>query len=105
MENVKKDQNEKIEINGKILQYGVLSSEEGYQVYLYPGMTVAEMAFDVMVTIRLLLQGGYIKEKKEFTALIDKYFNDPQYEPTRVIKKEQQKEVQDGQNSSENPIA
>ena len=50
---------ERIEINNKILQYGVLSDESGgYQVYTYPGMTVAEMAFDVMVTIRLLIEGG-----------------------------------------------
>ena len=28
---------EKIVVNGKILQYGVLSSDEGYQVYTYPG--------------------------------------------------------------------
>lgn len=76
--------NEKIEINGKILQYGVLSAGTGYQVYLYPGMTVAELAFNVMVTIRLLEQGEYIKDKEEFFELIDKYYNDPQYAPTEV---------------------
>ena len=48
------NQNEKININGKVLQYGVVSDDKGYQVYLYPGMTVAEVAFNVMVTIRLL---------------------------------------------------
>lgn len=82
---------EKIEINGKILQYGVLSSEDGmgYQVYLYPGMTVAEIAFNVMVTIRLLEQGKYIESKEEFDALIHKYYTDPQYAPM---------EVKDGQN-------
>lgn len=74
-------QNEKIEINGKILQYAVLSDEKGYQLYLYPGMTVAEIAFDVMVTIRLLIQDGYIKDKKEFDKLVKKYFTDPQYLP------------------------
>jgi hypothetical protein len=74
-------QNEKIEINNKVLQYGVLSGEHGYQLYLYPGMTVAELAFNVMVTIRLLEQDGYIKEKDEFLALIEKYYNDPQYAP------------------------
>jgi hypothetical protein len=73
---------EKIEINGKILQYGVLSTEngKGYQVYLYPGMTVAEIAFNVMVTIRLLEQEGYIN-KKEFDTLVTKYYADPQYFP------------------------
>ena len=74
-------ENEKIEINGKILQYGVLSDGKGYQVYLYPGMTVAEIAFNVMVTIRLLEKDGYLKEKEEFMKLIDKYYNDPQYAP------------------------
>ncbi len=71
--------NEKIEINGKILQYAVLSDGKGYQVYVYPGMTVAEIAFNMMVTIKLLLKDGYIKSKAEFDALIEKYFNDPQY--------------------------
>lgn len=78
--------NEKIEINGKILQYGVLSSEQGYQVYLYPGMTVAEIAFNVMVTIRLLEKDKYIKDRHEFMKLVNKYYNDPQYAP--VDKKE-----------------
>jgi hypothetical protein len=72
---------EKISINGRLLQYGVLSNEEGYQLYLYPGMTVAEIAFDVMVTIRLLMQDGYIKNKLEFDKLVKKYFTDPQYAP------------------------
>lgn len=76
-------QNEKIEINGRQLQYGVLSNEKGYQLYLYPGMTVAEIAFDVMVTIRLLIQEGYIKNKKEFDNLVKKYFTDPQYLPLK----------------------
>lgn len=75
------DTNEKISINNKILQYGVLSDEKGYQVYLYPGMTVAEIAFNIMVTIRLLEQDGYIQDKAEFDALIDKYYNDPKYAP------------------------
>lgn len=80
-------QNEKIEINGKILQYGVLSNEKGYQVYTYPGMTVAEMAFNVMVTIRLLENGKYLKSKDDFIKLIDKYYNDPQYAPIEDGKK------------------
>lgn len=85
-----KTQNEKININDKVLQYGVLSDDKGYQVYTYPGMTVAEIAFNVMVTIRLLEIDGYIKDKDEFLALIDKYYNDPQYAPVT--------EVPDGQN-------
>lgn len=79
---------EKITINNKILQYGVLSDEKGYQVYLYPGMTVAELAFNIMVTIRLLISGGYIKNKSEFDKLVKKYYNDPQYEPLKEVKDE-----------------
>ena len=86
--------NEKIEINNKILQYGVLSNDKGeYQVYLYPGMTVAEIAFNVMVTIRLLEQGKYIKNKDELIELVNKYYNDAQYAPL---------EVTDEENTSEN---
>lgn len=73
--------NEKIEINNKILQCGVLSDDKGYQLYLYPGMTVAELAFNVNVIIHLLLQEGHIKSKDEFINLVDKYHNDPQYAP------------------------
>lgn len=85
-----KTQNEKININDKVLQYGVLSDDKGYQVYTYPGMTVAEIAFNVMVTVRLLEMDGYIKDKDEFLALVNKYYNDPQYAPIA--------EVSDGQN-------
>lgn len=81
---------EKIQINNKILQYGVLSDGRDYQVYLYPGMTVAEIAFNVMVTIRLLEQDGYLKDKEAFDALVTKYYNDPQYAPlTKEAKDEQ----------------
>lgn len=78
------NQNEKISINGRILQYGVVSNENGYQVYIYPGMTVAEIAFNMMVTIRLLEKDGYIKDKEEFDRLIEKYYRDPQYAPLEV---------------------
>lgn len=84
--------NEKININDKVLQYGVLSGDEGYQVYTYPGMTVAEIAFNVMVTVRLLEMDGYIKDKDEFLALVNKYYNDPQYAPIVTV------EVPDEQN-------
>jgi len=78
---------EKIKINDKILQYGVLSDNNGYQLYLYPGMTVAELAFNVMVTIRLLEKDGYIKNKKDFDRLVKKYYSDPQYEPINLEEK------------------
>lgn len=83
------NQNEKININDKVLQYGVLSDDGAYQVYLYPGMTVAEVAFNVMVTIRLLEMDGYIKDKAEFDALIEKYYSDPQYAPLKGASDEQ----------------
>lgn len=79
-----KPQDEKITINDRILQYGVLSKDAEYQIYLYPGMTVAEIAFDVMVTIRLLETEGYIKNKTEFIKLINKYYDDPQYAPIKA---------------------
>lgn len=76
---------EKITINEKALEYGVLSDKNGnYQVYLYPEMTVAEIAFCVMVTIRLLESGGYLSDKDAFIKLIEKYYNDPQYAPLEV---------------------
>lgn len=86
---------EKICLNGKILQMGVLYTPEtgGYQMYLYPGMTVAEMAFDTMVMIRLLIQDGCIKNKKEFDDLVKKYFMDPQYKPLEATVKPQRDEV------------
>ena len=76
---------EAIAINDKILQYGVLSNEQGnYQIYTFPGMTVAEMAFCTMVTIRALLIDGYIKSVDEYKALVDKYLSDPQYAVSTV---------------------
>lgn len=71
--------NEKITINDKILQYGILSSDEGYQMYVYPGMTVQELAFDIAVTIKLLKQEKYIKSKKEFLNMVNHYYSDPQH--------------------------
>lgn len=87
--------NERIEINGKILQYGVLCDDKGYQAYTYPGMTVAEIAFNVMVTIRLLEDGKYIKNKDEFMALINKYYNDPQYEPLTEAPDDRQYKIEE----------
>lgn len=74
-------QNEAISINGKVLQYGVLSDDKGYQIYLYPGMTLGEIAFDTMVTVRLLMQEGHIKDLKEFIQMVKHYYDDPQYRP------------------------
>jgi hypothetical protein len=75
------NQNERIEINGRLLEYGVVSKEGEYQVYLYPGMTVAEIAFCMMVTMRLLERGKYIETKDDVIKLINKYYDDPQYAP------------------------
>lgn len=78
------NQNERIVINNKMLEYGVVSKDGEYQVYLYPGMTVAEIAFCMMVTARLLEQGKYINNKDELIDLINKYYDDPQYAPLEV---------------------
>lgn len=83
------NQNERIEINERLLEYGVLSKDGAYQVYTYPGMTVAEIAFCMMVTIRLLEQGKYIENKDDMLALINKYYDDPQYAPLEVKVNEQ----------------
>lgn len=79
-----------IKINGRTLQLGVLSNEEGYMLYLHPGMTVEETAFCHMVTIRLLLKDGHIKSKREFDKLINKYFTDPKYAPLEDTKEDEQ---------------
>lgn len=79
---------EKIVINDMALQYGVLSDNEGYRIYTYPGMTVAEIAFNMMVTARILKADDYIKEEKELFDLAIKYLNDPQYEPSVVNHRE-----------------
>lgn len=83
-----KKKSERISINGKILQYGVVCSKDGkeYQIYTYPGMTVAEIAFNMMVTIRLLEKEGYIANKDEVLNLVNKYYTDPQYLPCEEVK-------------------
>lgn len=77
-----------IKIDDKILQIGVLSDDKGYQIYCYPGMTVEEIAFCHMVTIRLLIKDGHIKTKREFDKLINKYFTDSQYAPLEDVENE-----------------
>lgn len=68
-----------IEIDNKILQVGVLSNPDGkYQAYLYPGMTINETAFCMMVLIRLLEKGGHVT-KDAFIGLVEKYYNDEKY--------------------------
>ena len=46
-------------------------------------MTVAEIAFNVMVIIRLLEKDGYIKHKTEFDTLIKKVLYRPTISTTR----------------------
>lgn len=83
-----KKKNERIYINGKILQYGVVCSKDckEYQMYNFPGMTVGEIAFNIMVTIRLLEKEGYIANKDEVLNLVNKYYTDPQYLPCEEVK-------------------
>lgn len=78
--------NEKISIDGYALQLGILFDGGKYRVYFYPGMTVEEVAFDIMVLTRLLIAEKHVKNKKEFDTLVKKYFNDPQYKPLEELK-------------------
>lgn len=88
---------EKVTINGKNLLYGVLCDDDGnYQCYLFPGTTVGEIAFDMMVTIRLLMQENYLSDEEAFFSLIRKYLTDPQYAP---VEKNKEGEVEDGSRS------
>ena len=87
------NKNEKIEINNKILEFGVLTDEKGYQLYLYPGMTVSEIAYCYMVTVRILLHDNFIKSKEEFDKLVIKYFEDPQYKPLEEAKDDSNSKV------------
>lgn len=80
---MEENQNEKITINNRRLMLGVLSTEDGtgYQLYTTPGLSVAEIAFEMMVIIRMLEADNYIKNKDDVIALMNKYYNDPQYAP------------------------
>lgn len=80
-----KNKNEKITINDKILQVGVLSDGKGYQMYICPGMTLQEVAFNVMVIIRLLEESGHLKDKKQFDKMVTGYYTDPQYKPLKEV--------------------
>lgn len=58
----------------------VVATENNYEISAEQGSSVNEMAFAVMAVIRSLIKQKCIKDKNEFIALIDKYYNDPQYE-------------------------
>lgn len=51
-----------------------------YFVDLAKGSNIAETAFAVSVVIKCLIKDGVIKNSEEFTDLITKYLNDPQYD-------------------------
>ena len=51
-----------------------------YYVDLGRGSNVAETAFAVSVVIKCLLKDGIIEHPSQFTTLVDKYLNDPQYD-------------------------
>lgn len=55
-----------------------------YTVSAEQGSSVPEMAFAVMVVVRTLIKNDLIKSCKDFTDMVEKYFNDPQYQ--EVIK-------------------
>lgn len=73
----------------------VTCNENTYQVSAEQGSSVNEMAFAVMVVIRTLIKANYIKEKKEFIRLVNKYFDDPQYQIVDDEKKEGEKPNED----------
>lgn len=58
----------------------VVATENNYEISAEQGSSVNEMAFAVMAVIRSLIKQKCIKYKDEFIGLIDKYYNDPQYE-------------------------
>ena len=66
----------------KVTLMSVAFSEStcSYIVDLAKGSNVAETAFAMSVVIKCLMKDGIIKSPKDVTDLIDKFFNDPQYE-------------------------
>lgn len=51
-----------------------------YSVEIPKGGSVNETAFAVTVVVKCFLKAGHIKTAKEFTDLVLKYANDPQFE-------------------------
>lgn len=66
----------------------ITTDANSYTVKADQGVSVPEMAFATMVLIRTLINGKYIENKDEFIKMINKYFDDPQYQ-----------EVEDGTDS------
>jgi hypothetical protein len=56
-----------------------------YTVTSHAGSSVNEIAFAVHVVIKTLIRDGYIKTKKEFDKLVNKYFNDIQYAEVKDV--------------------
>ena len=66
----------------------ITCNDKSYTVKADQGVSVPEMAFATMVLIRTLINGKYIDSKDDFIKMVNKYFDDPQYE-----------EVEDGTDS------
>lgn len=66
----------------------ITCDDKSYTVKADRGVSVPEMAFATMVLIRTLINGKYIDSKDDFIKMVNKYFDDPQYE-----------EVEDGTDS------
>lgn len=58
----------------------ITCDDKSYTVKADQGVSVPEMAFATMVLIRTLINGKYIDNKDDFIKMINKYFDDPQYE-------------------------
>lgn len=61
----------------------VTTDANKYTVKADQGVSVNEMAFATMVVIRTLINGKYIDSKDDFIKLINKYFDDPQFQEVK----------------------
>ena len=66
--------------DSKILLMVTTDDEGRYNVTLGAGSNVNECAFCMMVIMKCLIKSNLIKDSNEMIELINKYFNDQQYE-------------------------
>lgn len=66
-----------------LLQVGFNEEQKSYFVNLAAGSNVAETAFSVAVIIKCLIKDKIIEKAEDFTSLVEKYLNDPQYEEVK----------------------
>lgn len=66
-----------------LLQVGFNEDLKSYFVNLAAGSNVAETAFAVTVIIKCLIKDKIIEKAEDFTDLVNKYLNDPQYDEVK----------------------